>query len=326
MKFIITLFIGIGLILPGCGRDTTTEPNAASSASADPDGETGTAEEAIPMIPPEPAPAREPLGLVVSVEQLQDRLESDPPRIIDVRPADQYDTGHIPGAAVIDLADWKSASLSPDGLDSAVHWSERIGSLGITTDSEVVVYGQSPTNAARAWWILKYVGVEQVAMLDGGWTAWLESSAATDDMPPVIASVEFTPRFQSDRLARIQQLASEESNSTIIDTRSDGEFNGTDGPGERRGHIPGAVQIEWSEFMTEDGRFRTSAEIQAMLVERGVEPGSQQVVHCQTGGRASVAALALELAGFGPTQNYYCGWSEWSANEDAPIETEEVEE
>ena len=91
------------------------------------------------------------------------------------------------------------------------------------------------------------------------------------------------------------------------------------------GHIPGAIHLEWTEFITEDGRFRSAEEIQALLSEQGISTDAPHVVHCQTGGRASVAALALELAGFGPTQNYYCGWSEWSAAEDTPVEAAPVE-
>jgi thiosulfate/3-mercaptopyruvate sulfurtransferase len=258
---------------------------------------------------------------VISVEKLQERLEAGPPRIVDVRPAEQYAEAHIPSAVNVDLAEWKSVSLSPDGLNAAANWSERVGSLGVTRDSDVVVYGENPTNAARIWWILKYLGVEQVALLDGGWGAWQASGSATSTETPVVEMVEFVPEFQTDRLAQMQELTAGDNAATIIDTRSDAEFSGTGGPGERHGHIPGAVHIEWSEFMTEDGRFRSPDEIQALLSERGIKPGGDEVVHCQSGGRASFAALALELAGYGTARNYYCGWSEWSASEE-PVETE----
>lgn len=321
MKKHIALPITLALFLSGCGGGTTSEPTVESPPPAETATPPVAEQESPPPVPPEPAPAREPLGLVISVEKLQERLEADPPQIVDVRPADQYAEAHIPGAVSVDLGDWKSVSLSPDGLNDAANWSGRVGSLGVTRDSDVVVYGANPTNAARIWWILKYVGVKQVALLDGGWDAWQASGSATSTETPVVDAVEFVPEFQTDRLAQMQELAGGDSAATIIDTRTDAEFNGTGGPGERHGHIPGAVHLEWNQFMTDDGRFQSPEEIQALLSAQGIEPGGEQVVHCQSGGRASVAALALELAGYGTARNYYCGWSEWSASEE-PVETE----
>jgi thiosulfate/3-mercaptopyruvate sulfurtransferase len=320
------LMIGFSVFLSGCGGGAPSKPAAETPASTESAATGVAADETLPPVPPEPAPAQEQLGLLISVEQLQGRLDADPPRIVDVRLADQYAEAHVPGAVSVDLADWKSVSLSPDGLNDGNNWTERVGGLGITRDTEVVVYGENPTDAARVWWILKYLGVGQVAMLDGGWTAWQASGAATDDVTPDVEAVAFVPEFQTERLVQIQELAANREAAAIIDTRSDAEYDGTGGPGQRHGHIPGAVHIEWKDFMTDDGRFRTAEEIQALLHERGIEPGGEQVVHCQSGGRASVAALALELAGYGPARNYYCGWSEWGASEETPVVTESAAE
>lgn len=317
--------ISFCIFLSGCGgggapSEPATDTTANSTEAAAPGA---VSDDTLPPVPPEPEPEQEMPALVISVEQLQGRLNADPPRIVDVRPAEQYAEAHIPGAVNVDTADWKSVSLSPDGLNEPDNWTQRVGGLGITRDSDVVVYGKNPTNAARIWWILRYLGVDKAAMLDGGWTAWQASGAPTDNTTPDVETVEFTPEFQADRLVRIEDLAADRAAAAaIIDTRSDAEYDGTGGPGRRHGHIPGAVHIEWSEFMTDDGRFRSTEEIQNLLHERGIEPAGDQVVHCQSGGRASVAALAMELAGYGHVRNYYCGWSEWGASLETPVETE----
>src|SRR5690606_21632644 len=96
--------------------------------------------------------------------------------------------------------------------------------------------------------------------------------------------------------------------ATIIDTRSLAEHTGTAGGGERKGHIPGAVHQEWNNFVTDEGRFKPVDEIRRLLQQRGLTPDSPAITHCQTGGRSSLTAFVMELAGYGPVQNYYCGW------------------
>ena len=121
------------------------------------------------------------------------------------------------------------------------------------------------------------------------------------------------------------ELLGTPDSATLLDTRSAGEHTGTSGPTERKGHIPGFQHLEWSEFLAEDGRFKSPAEINAVLADFQVATSGTAVVHCQSGGRAAFAALALELAGH-DVKNYYCGWSEWSADEEAPVDSSAEEQ
>ena len=107
----------------------------------------------------------------------------------------------------------------------------------------------------------------------------------------------------------------------VLDTRSRGEYTGEDVKGSRAGRVPGALHLEWVELLDESGRFKQPAELQTLLAARGIKADGPVVTYCYSGGRASVAAFALELLGLPQVKNYYCGWQEWSAAEQAPAQT-----
>lgn len=271
------------------------------------------------------ATAADPHRLLFSVDSLQAKLDDPNLRIVDIRPRDDYDAGHLPGAVHVDVDDWKSLALSEGGLHDESAWRERMGALGITPESHIVVYGDRPTNATRIWWTLKYLGVKQVSLLDGGWSAWKEANGPVTQEEPQVEPVDFVPDFQENRLAEFDDVQSvlKTKTATVIDTRSEAEYTGTGGPGARKGHIPDALHQEWTEFVTADGHFKPVAQIKSLLTERGLTTEDTHITHCQSGGRASLNAFAMELAGYGPIKNYYCGWSEWSASETAPVESPE---
>jgi thiosulfate/3-mercaptopyruvate sulfurtransferase len=267
------------------------------------------------------------IGLLVTADQLEDRIEDRLLRILDVRSADDYEAGHIPGAIRVDVNAWKNLALSDGGLTDRDAWSEQVGRLGINNQTRVVVYGGDPTSATRVWWTLKYVGVNEAGVLDGGFDAWKQADLPVETADVDVETVEFTVRFQPDRVAELDDIRSVlrtgTGTATIIDTRSLAEHTGESGGTERKGHIPGALHQEWSDFVTDEGRFKPTAEIRRLLQQRGLTPDSPAITHCQTGGRASLTAFVMELAGYGPVKNYYCGFSEWSAAEDTPVENPE---
>lgn len=311
-------------LLAGCGDQSGDEQTAAETIVVE---ETeialGEAEDTAST----PAGAEEPaagqaaeFALVWEPAELQARLDDEGLRVLDARAAEAYDEAHIPGAVPVDVANWKSQASGEGGLHDAAAWSERLGELGIDNSTQVVVYGDSLPNTARIWWTLKYVGVADAAVLDGGWQAWLDEGGETATEATDVEQAEFTPDFQPQRLAEIGDLkeSHKADEVTVVDTRSDAEFTG-------QGHIPEAVHLEWTELLDENGRFKSPDELRELFAGSGIEPESTAVTYCRSGGRASVEALALELAGFKNVKNYYCSWQEWSADPDAPVEKPEEE-
>ena len=299
------------LLAAGCTPKTGSKTTAPASTKSSPPAGAKT------------TPGTRPIGLLVEPAELKTRLDEDNLRIVDVRPAADYKAGHIPGAVHVDVADWKRLSLSKDGLHNKDAWAERIGTLGITAKTNVVVYGGHPTSATRIWWTLKYVGVDRVGVLNGGWNMWKAFAGKSSSAIPNVTKTDFVPKFQTKRLAEIGDLKSsyKSDDVVLVDARSAVEFNGTGGPGTRKGHIPGAKRIEWSDLLDPGGVFKSKKRLQADLFAQGLRRGKTIVTYCQTGGRASLDAFALELAGFPKVKNYYCSWQQWSADPSVPVET-----
>jgi thiosulfate/3-mercaptopyruvate sulfurtransferase len=241
-------------------------------------------------------------------------------RLLDVRPKEKYEAGHIPGAVSIDPAAWGKAFGDGKDVDG---WSKRLGAAGVTIDQPVVVYGEGAMpEVARVWWILRYWGVKKVRILNGGWRAWHEvgGEATKKVTPPAPVAPMLVPATA--RLATKDDLLKELKNhpSQIIDARSDAEFCGEQQTAKRSGAIPGAAHLEWSDLLDKKTqRFRTAAEIAKLFAERHIDVNKPTVTYCQSGGRASVMAFGLELMGAKSVRNYYKSWAEWGNSDDTPI-------
>lgn len=268
-------------------------------------------------------------AMLISPDALQKRLQDKNVRVLDIRPEEEYLAGHIPWAVRLDLGEWKAFAKTPGGLHDAAGWAERVGAVGIGPDTEVVIYGGELNEAARAWWILKYLGHDQVRLLDGDWKTW---TTAPPERPvqtevPEVAKAQFTPHFQPDRLAEIDQVKKWVGGSdvAILDARTEGEYTGADVKkgNPRGGRLPDAFHLNWEDLRRPDGRFKGPARLKKMFEAIGLKPDQEVVTYCQSGGRAAAEAFALELAGFQKVKNYYCSFQQWSADERAPVVEDE---
>ena len=257
------------------------------------------------------------VNLRVEFEDLQKLLGNKKVHILDVRSREDYDNGHIPGAVRVDLAAWHGQALKEDGdgLKDVEAWTGLVRDLGLNDLEGVVVYSDSPTSATRIWWILKYLGAEQAGILDGGWKHWKEKDGKTSTEPAKPGKGNFTVEFEISRLAVMDELKKNIAAKTVqvIDARSDNEY--------QNGYIPGAIHLEWKELLTEDERFKPDGELQKIFEARGIDESKPSVSYCQTGGRASLNAYALELAGYKNARNYYSSWAQWGDDKSAPRET-----
>jgi thiosulfate/3-mercaptopyruvate sulfurtransferase len=242
--------------------------------------------------------------------------------VLDARPRAKYELGHVLHARWVDHAVW--AKAFGDGTD-AQGWSGRIAALGIDADSKVVVYDDSGSkDAARIWWILRYWGVNDVRLLNGGWPGWVKSSLPVEkESPPAFAPSSFAAHAVSRRLATKQLLLDSLKTGSlqIVDARSDGEFCGTEPfTNKRAGSIPGAKHLEWSDLLDKDTqRFKSAEQIRQLFADAEIQLDQPTATHCQSGGRASVMAFALELMGAKDVSNYYKSWAEWGNADDTPI-------
>lgn len=241
--------------------------------------------------------------------------------ILDARDRAKYDAGHVPAARWVDHAAWAKAfghGGDPDG------WGKRIGGLGITADTKVVVYDDNFTkDAARVWWVLRYWGVADVRLLNGGWTGWAAGKFPAEAAAPAFAPVAFEAKPRAERLATKEQLLKPltAGGLQIVDARSETEFCGTEKlTNKRAGAIPGAKQLEWVDLIDKDTRrFKPAADLKKLFDDAGIDLTRPTATHCQSGGRSSVMAFALELMGADAVSNYYPSWAEWGNAEDTPV-------
>jgi thiosulfate/3-mercaptopyruvate sulfurtransferase len=262
-----------------------------------------------------------PTARLWTFDELQKRLDDRTVRILDARPRDAYDAGHLPGAVWVDVAAAEKLAARPGGLTDRAAWSEWAAPLAIPTDGAIVVVDdQRQLAAARVWWLLGYLGVTRVGLLDGNVALWAEQQRPmTSDVPEVMPR-PLEVAFRADRHASRDEVraAIEKGTVQVLDARSPSEYTGADVRSKRGGHIPEACNLEWSQLVDARGRFLDPSALRAKLERAGIRPGASVVAHCQGGGRASVATFALERLGH-PARNYYLGWSDWGNAEDTPI-------
>jgi thiosulfate/3-mercaptopyruvate sulfurtransferase len=246
------------------------------------------------------------------------------PLVLDVRWAlgmtdghDQYGAGHIPGAVYVDLetelAARASAAAGRHPLPSASAFQEAARGWGVSAGSRVVVYDTvGGTSAARAWWLLRYFGVRDVRILDGGLAAWtaegfaLEPGDVTPARGDVVVRPGGMPVVDADEAA---DLADREG--VLLDARAAERYRGEVEPVDpQAGHIPGAVSAPTTENLRADGRFLSTADLKRRFSDLGVSTGSTGV-YCGSGVTASHEVAALAIVGVDAAL-YPGSWSQWS--------------
>ena len=267
--------------------------------------------------------------LLISVRELAARLgpvgrPAGATVVIDLRPAEQFASGHVPGAVHLDLFGVSLIDTDAAPLDAFL-WmiAHLLTSRGVSADSTVVVYDeQSGIRAARAFWFLELFGHPDPRVLDGGFGAWQRDgppATTAADAPP---KGKWTTRRCDHLLATWRQVhdALRAADTVILDTRSDGEFRGTNIRAKRGGAIPGAVHVEWTRNLSGDGKFKSALDLKVMYESVGVTPDKEVISYCQGGYRAAHSYLALRLLGYPRIRNYIGSWKEWGDRRDLPIE------
>ncbi|MCH2252914.1 MAG: sulfurtransferase [Vicinamibacterales bacterium] len=265
--------------------------------------------------------------LLITTSVLSDRLaaSSEPLVLVDFRPAEVFAAGHIPGAVHLDLFGVSLIDTDPAPL-SAFLWmiGHLFASRGVAPERTVVVYDErSGMRAARAFWFLEYFGHPDVRQLDGGFGAWEREGRQVSREAASPTSSDWTVGRSDERLATWRCLRDRlgAADVAVLDTRSDGEYCGTTVRAKRGGAVPGAVHIEWTRNLGEDGAFKPAAELRQMYESVGITPDKEVISYCQGGYRAAHSYLALRLLGYPRVRNYIGSWKEWGDRDDLPIET-----
>lgn len=246
------------------------------------------------------------------------------PLVLDLRPAEQFASGHVPGAQHLDIFGVSLIDTNPEPLRAFVWILEHLfASRGVAQGRPVVVYDEkSGIRAARAFWCLEYFGHSDARVLDGGFGAWTAAGLPVSTETGAPVATEWTGERRADVLATWRDVSDRlgDPAAVLLDTRSDGEYCGTVVRAARGGAIPGAVHIEWTRNLGPDGAFKPAEALREMYESAGVTPDREVVTYCQGGYRAAHSYLALRLLGYPRVRTYLGSWKEWGDRVDLPIE------
>jgi thiosulfate/3-mercaptopyruvate sulfurtransferase len=236
-----------------------------------------------------------------------------------------YASGHIPGALFVDLERDLAAPPGEGGrhpLPRAEDFQRAMQGAGVRDERPVVVYDDADgLPAARAWWLLRYFGHAQVALLDGGLGAWLAAGrplAEGDETPSHPG--DFTARAGGMPVLDAAEAGALATDGVLIDARAPERYRGESEPMDPvAGHIPGARNWPMARNLDETGRFLPQAELAEAL--RGLTEGAEVGAYCGSGITAAHTVLALELAGVRGAALYPGSWSEWITDPARPVAT-----
>ena len=210
--------------------------------------------------------------------------------------------------------------------------SELLSKSGITPETTIVPYGSNPAAGASTFWMLKCLGHNNVCVLDGGHQKWVAEGRPLSLELSGFEPVEYIAHPSSERDYRILYTevkdALDRSDAVILDVRTLAEYNGEvfmEKPPEdnqRAGHIPGAIHIEHTLVLNEDGTFKSAEELHNLYAERGITKDKKIIPYCAIGGRSGFIWFVLKhLLGYPNVQNYDGSWNEWSRLPNSQIET-----
>jgi thiosulfate/3-mercaptopyruvate sulfurtransferase len=234
----------------------------------------------------------------------------------------QYEAGHIPGAYYLDLNQDLSSPVGKRGgrhpLPDTSILAKKLETMGIQSanPTRVIVYDDSRfAFAARLWWLLRYLGHAEVAVLDGGWGAWQEAGYPTTTEIPVAKSGEFVPHIQTNWVVDRDQvrLRKESAGVALVDAREGDRYRGEREPIDPvAGHIPGAINLPWQEVTDAQGWAKSPQAQRDRWTT--VADAEEIIVYCGSGVTACVNLLSLELAGMNHGKLYAGSWSDWCAS------------
>jgi len=273
--------------------------------------------------------SRNTLPLVLSPTDLVQSLpagveQASSVRLIDLRPRELFEKGHIPGASLGDVSLLNRSEKPIGGLMPDVESVNTfLRQAGVQPDEHIVVYDDGlQTSAARAIWVLDAHGITASSWLNGGFRSWVLEQLPVSTSSQATVPGSLTTTFTGGNNISVDALMPllDSPKLSILDVRTIGEFEGSDVRSAFGGHVPGAAHLEWTRLLDENGKLLSDDELKAQLSELGVAADGTVIVYCQTHQRSALTYVALRHLGFKDIKAIDGAWSNWGNREDTPKE------
>lgn len=256
---------------------------------------------------------------LISASQFVDLKKSDKNLvIIDASKSKLYTKSHIDGAISIPYAKLNQKEGAVNGLlKGTEELASYFGEKGVSNENAIVVYDEgSQKYSTRVYWILKYLGAPNVKLMHKENTAWRNARIKLTSTVPSVKATTFTATVNGDIAADLAYIKANLENIVLIDARSEKEFLGTEDTEKKysKGHLPGAVSLNFKEVEKEDKSFKTAAEFEQIMADKGFTADKTYVMYCKTGVKASVTyTFFKEVLGFENVKLYDGAYLEWEA-------------
>lgn len=244
-----------------------------------------------------------------------------------------YAVSHIPGAVFLDIEEDLSAPVGTHGgrhpLPEPQELAARLGRAGISNASRVVAYDdQGGLYAARLWWLLRWLGHDDVYVMDEGFAAWQAGGFPVTDATRTVVPASFVPDVRGDMLADVGEVrrALGDPGVLLVDSRDASRYAGEQEPIDAKaGHIPGAINRFWKGVLDDQGAWLAEPQLREQLapVIRALDDGREAIVYCGSGVSACPNVLALHRLGYPQAKLYAGSWSDWISYEENPVATGE---
>ena len=245
-------------------------------------------------------------------------------RILDVRAADKYQQGHIPGAINVPAGQLDQKYGEVQDVAPAEKIAEIFGTLGVGNEHKIIIYDDNRTlSAGRVFWVLDYYSHPSIALLNGGFPKWTAENRAVTQQAPTLAPATFTAKADASKRADAAYVKASlgKGSVALCDVRTPDEYTGKDMRTKRGGAIPGATNVDWTNNVTtgETPQMKLATDLQKLYTEAGITPDKEVITYCQSGGRAAQAYFTLRLLGYTNVRNYDGSWQEWGNDESLPL-------
>lgn len=276
---------------------------------------------------------------IIETDQLAARIDDPNILIIDIMQTEMemaapgmdlakrdYNKGHIKNAVFAPL---ESITTTVNGIPSMLPLipdiEKTIGQLGINNDTMVVIYDdRGGLDAARLFWTLDYLGHEKMAILNGGIKKWASEGRPIVTERHTARPQKFRAKVKEGGIATAEWIVTnlKSPGLVLLDARTEAEYIGKDIRSKRGGHIPGAINIVYTNALNPDGTFKSEEELKAVYEKAGIKRDKTVVVYCQIFHRGSHTYYVLRLLGYPKVKAYDGSWAEWGNKENLPVTTE----